>query len=111
IDEKVSVGHEISLSLWERARVRVRKQPLRPDFATLGATGAGVGGSFAVIGFFVRAMRFGHDVVLRVEPPDYQVLRQLRRQRRLASNTRAVRKRRNPPVPERKQRVAMVGLR
>jgi hypothetical protein len=34
---------------------------LRAHFAAFGPAGAGIGGALAVVGLFVRAMRFCHD--------------------------------------------------
>src|SRR3954470_19660015 len=71
-----------------RILLSVTKKPSRRqtgslsfDLAPLGPLGAGIGGTFAMIGFFVRAMRLGHDEISfgRGNPPDYQLRAALRR--------------------------------
>jgi hypothetical protein len=47
---------------------------LRADLFSLRAAGLGVGWAFAVVGFFVRAMRLGHEELSQKgKPPDYQL--------------------------------------
>src|SRR5262245_19829424 len=57
IDKKLSVGHESNLVIQADD-----SSDLRANLAAFRPAGAGVRGSFALVRFFVLAMRFGHSI-------------------------------------------------